>query len=304
MNKKLILIDGNSLFNRAYFALPPMMNKKGFYTNAIYGFSTMTNNVIDTYQPDYMAVAFDLKGPTFRHKQFEDYKAGRKGMPEELAMQVEPLKQVVEAMGIARVEFPGYEADDIIGTLSKFGEEEGLEVIIVTGDKDALQLASPKTKVLITKKGISETEEYDDKTVYEQYGLTPTEFIDLKALMGDKSDNIKGVAGVGEKTGMKLLHEYRSIENIYENIENIKGSVKTKLENDRESAFLSKKLATIIRNMPIELDLEELKYQGAQAETLMGLYREFEMNSLLNKLAKQVPNLVVYGHYIIFLINI
>lgn len=288
MNKKLILIDGNSLFNRAYFALPPMMNKKGFYTNAIYGFSTMTNNVIDTYQPDYMAVAFDLKGPTFRHKQFEDYKAGRKGMPEELAMQVEPLKQVVEAMGIARVEFPGYEADDIIGTLSKFGEEEGLEVIIVTGDKDALQLASPKTKVLITKKGISETEEYDDKTVYEQYGLTPTEFIDLKALMGDKSDNIKGVAGVGEKTGMKLLHEYRSIENIYENIENIKGSVKTKLENDRESAFLSKKLATIIRNMPIELDLEELKYQGAQAETLMGLYREFEMNSLLNKLAKQM----------------
>ena len=287
MSKKLILIDGNSLFNRAFFALPLLMNKKGFYTNAIYGFASMTNNVIDTYKPDYMAVAFDLKGPTFRHAQFGDYKAGRKGMPEELVMQVEPLKQMVEAMGIAKVEFPGYEADDIIGTLSKFGEAEDLEVIIVTGDKDALQLASQKTKILITKKGISETEEYDNNTVFERYGLTPTEFIDLKALMGDKSDNIKGVAGIGEKTGMKLLQEYRSIENLYENIENIKGSVKTKLENDRESAFLSKKLATIIRDMPIELDLDELKYKGAKTEALMALYREFEMTSLLNKVAKQ-----------------
>lgn len=286
MKKKLILLDGNSLFNRAFFALPPLMNKKGFYTNAIYGFATMTNSIIESHQPDYMAVAFDLKGPTFRHQQYGDYKAGRKGMPDELRMQVEPLKKMVDAMGIARAEFEGYEADDIIGTLSAYGEDEGLEVIIVTGDKDALQLASPNTTVLITKKGISEVEAYNDQTVFERYGLTPTEFIDLKALMGDKSDNIKGVAGIGEKTGIKLLQEYKSIEGIYQNIDLIKGATKTKLENDKESAFLSKKLARIVRNMPIELDLEELSYKGSNVSELAELYREFEFTSLLGKLSK------------------
>lgn len=287
MSKKLVLIDGNSLFNRAYYALPPLMNKKGFYTNAIYGFATMTNNVIETYKPDYMAVAFDLKAPTFRHKEFGDYKAGRKKMPEELAMQIEPLKQMIDAMGIARAEFEGYEADDIIGTLSQYAEDHEMEVIIVTGDKDALQLASDKTRILITKKGISETEEYTADTVYEKFGLTPEEFIDLKALMGDKSDNIKGVAGIGEKTGIKLLQEYKSVENLYHHIDEIKGATKTKLENDRESAFLSKKLATIIREMPIEVELDELKYQGAKIQELSELYREFEFTTLLNKLAKE-----------------
>lgn len=288
MNKKLVLLDGNSLFNRAFFALPLLMNKKGFYTNAIYGFATMANNIIETYQPDYMAVAFDLKGPTFRHKQFDDYKAGRKGMPEELVVQVEPLKKMVDAMGIARAEFEGYEADDIIGTLSKYGEGHDLDVIIVTGDKDALQLASQKTKVLITIKGFSETEEFDDAAVFNKYGLTPEEFIDLKALMGDKSDNIKGVAGIGEKTGTKLLQEYKSIENIYDNLDNIKGAVKTRLENDKESAFLSKKLATIVRDMPIDVNLEELRFNGPKVEELAEMYREFEFNSLLNKLSREV----------------
>lgn len=286
MKKKLVLLDGNSLFNRAFFALPPLMNKKGFYTNAIYGFATMTNSIIESHHPDYMAVAFDLKAPTFRHQQYGDYKAGRKGMPDELRMQVEPLKKMVDAMGIARAEFEGYEADDIIGTLSAYGEEEGLEVIIVTGDKDALQLASQNTTILITKKGISEVEAYDDKMVFERYGLTPTEFIDLKALMGDKSDNIKGVAGIGEKTGIKLLQEYKSIEGIYDNIDSIKGATKTKLENDKESAFLSKKLAKIVRNMPIELDLEELAYKGANVAELAEMYRDFEFTSLLSKLSK------------------
>ncbi|MDO5061985.1 MAG: DNA polymerase I [Peptostreptococcaceae bacterium] len=286
MKKKLVLLDGNSLFNRAFFALPPLMNKKGFYTNAIYGFATMTNSIIESHHPDYMAVAFDLKAPTFRHQQYGDYKAGRKGMPDELRMQVEPLKKMVDAMGIVRAEFEGYEADDIIGTLSAYGEEEGLEVIIVTGDKDALQLASQNTTILITKKGISEVEAYDDKMVFERYGLTPTEFIDLKALMGDKSDNIKGVAGIGEKTGIKLLQEYKSIEGIYDNIDSIKGATKTKLENDKESAFLSKKLAKIVRNMPIELDLEELAYKGANVAELAEMYRDFEFTSLLSKLSK------------------
>ena len=193
---------------------------------------------------------------------------------------------MVDAMGITRAEFEGYEADDIIGTLSKYGEDHQLEVVIVTGDKDALQLASPQTTVLITKKGISEVEAYDDRAVLEKYGLTPTEFIDLKALMGDKSDNIKGVAGIGEKTGIRLLQEYKSIEGIYENIEQIKGATKTKLENDKQSAFLSKRLATIIRTMPIEVDLEELVYKGPDVSALTDLYRDFEFTSLLNRLSK------------------
>lgn len=290
MKNRLMLLDGNSLFNRAYFALPPLMNKDGFYTNAIYGFAMMLNNVIENYKPTHMAIAFDLKAPTFRHKSFEDYKANRKGMADELRMQVEPLKKMVDAYGITRVEFEGYEADDIIGTLSKFGENSDLEVMIVTGDKDALQLASQKTAVYITKKGITDLEKFTDVEVIERYGLTPVEFIDLKALMGDKSDNIKGVAGIGEKTGIKLLQQYKSIEGIYEHIDEIKGSVKTKLENDRESAFLSKKLATIVRDMPIEADMDELIIKPTNYDDLAEMFREFEFTILLNKLKKEQLN--------------
>lgn len=290
MKNRLILLDGNSLFNRAYFALPPLMNKNGFYTNAIYGFAMMLNNIIENYKPTHMAIAFDLKAPTFRHKSYEDYKANRKGMADELRMQVEPLKKMVDAYGIERVEFEGYEADDIIGTLSKLAEDAAdFETMIVTGDKDALQLASQKTAVYITKKGITELERYTDEEVIEKYGLTPTEFIDLKALMGDKSDNIKGVAGIGEKTGIKLLQEYKSIEGIYENIDSIKGSTKTKLENDRESAFLSKKLATIVRTMPLDADMEELRIKGINYPELSAMFREFEFTTLLNKLQKDSP---------------
>lgn len=287
MKNRLILLDGNSLFNRAYFALPPLMNKDGFYTNAIYGFAMMLNNVLENYKPTHMAIAFDLKAPTFRHESYKEYKANRIGMSDELKMQVEPLKKMVDAYGITRVEFEGYEADDIIGTLSKFGENSDLEVMIVTGDKDALQLASQKTSVYITKKGITDLEKFTDIEVIERYGLTPDEFIDLKALMGDKSDNIKGVAGIGEKTGIKLLKEYKSIEGIYEHIDEIKGSVKTKLENDRESAFLSKKLATIVRDMPIDADMDELIIKPTNYDALAEMYKEFEFTILLNKLKKE-----------------
>ena len=287
MKNRLILLDGNSLFNRAYFALPLLMNKDGFYTNAIYGFAMMLNNILENYEPTHMAIAFDLKAPTFRHKSYEDYKATRKGMSDELRMQVEPLKKMVDAYGITRVEFEGYEADDIIGTLSKLAENDGFEVMIVTGDKDALQLASQSTAVYITKKGITELERYTDAEVIEKYELTPLEFIDLKALMGDKSDNIKGVAGIGEKTGIKLIKEFKSVEGIYEHIDEIKGSLRTKLENDRESAFLSKKLATIVRDMPLEADMDELLVKSTDYERLSEMFREFEFTTLLNKLKKE-----------------
>lgn len=286
MKKKMVLIDGNSLFNRAFYALPLLSNKEGLFTNAIYGFATMLNQIIENYSPEYMVVAFDLKAKTFRHLESSEYKANRKGMPDELRVQVEPIKRLIDTMGISRVEIEGFEADDIIGTLSLFGEKNDLEVFVITGDKDALQLASDKTKILITKKGVSVFDEYDYGTILEKYGLVPKQMIELKALMGDKSDNIKGVAGIGEKTALKLIQDFGSVENLYENIDSVKGSIKQKLENDIESAFLSKKLATIIREIPLDFKLSELEYKGADKEELVRFYTELEFFSLISNVNK------------------
>ncbi|MGL5440492.1 MAG: DNA polymerase I [Filifactoraceae bacterium] len=284
--KRLILLDGNSLLNRAYFALPPLMNKDGIYTNGIYGFCMMLYKIIDDYKPTHMSVAFDLKAPTFRHKEYKDYKSQRKGMPEELRMQLEPMKEILDAMGIDRTEIQGFEADDIIGTISKLGEENGFDVIIVTGDKDALQLASEKTTILITKKGLTELDSYNTNDVISKYNLTPTQFIDLKGLMGDQSDNIPGVAGIGEKTGIKLLTDFGTMENIFENIENIKGSTREKLENAKEIALLSKKLATIVRDIPIKFDEEELILNKQNNRKLRELFSNLELKRLLSKIDK------------------
>ena len=207
MENTLIIIDGNSIINRAFYALPDMSNSDGLKTNAIFGFVRMMFKIIEDYQPTHMSVAFDKKAPTFRHKQYADYKAGRKKMPDELGQQLEPLKELLDKFNINRLELAGYEADDIIGTVAKLGEENNFKVYIVTGDKDAIQLASHKTTTLITKKGVGEVEEYNYDSVVERYEMTPTQFIDLKGLMGDKSDNIPGVPGIGEKTGIKLLKQ-------------------------------------------------------------------------------------------------
>lgn len=284
MEKLLIIIDGNSLMNRAFYALPELMNKKGLHTNAIYGFANILFRILDTYQPSHLSIAFDLKAPTFRHLQYKDYKGTRKGMPEELAEQVAPLKEVIDAFGINRLELEGYEADDIIGTVSKFSEKEGYQVYIITGDKDALQLASDRIRVLLTKKGISQLEEYDYDQMMTTYGITPEQFVDLKGLMGDKSDNIPGVAGIGEKTGIKLIQEYGSIENIYENIEQITGATKKKLESGYEDALLSKNLAKIVVDIPVELSMDELKLQEMNADKLIELFNEFEFGSLISKI--------------------
>ncbi len=284
MDKRLVIIDGNSLMNRAYYALPPLMNKEGLYTNAIYGFTTMLFKIIDTYQPTHISVAFDKKAPTFRHKEYEAYKAGRKKMPDELRVQVEPLKEVLDAFNIHRLEIEGFEADDIIGTVSRIGEEKAFEIFIVTGDKDAIQLASHHTKVLITKKGLTDLEEYDYDGVLERYELTPHQFIDLKGLMGDKSDNIPGVPGIGEKTGIKLLNEFQTVENIIANTDKLKGNVKKKIEENIEQAVMSKRLATIVRNMPIEIDLEELRLEKYNDKKLIELFSKFEFNSLIGRI--------------------
>ncbi|WP_297136382.1 DNA polymerase I, partial [Terrisporobacter sp.] len=284
MNQRLIIIDGNSIINRAFYALPDMSNSEGLKTNAIYGFTRMLFKIIDDYKPTHISVAFDKKAPTFRHQEFADYKAGRKKMPDELRQQLEPLKELLDAFNIHRMEMAGYEADDLIGTVSKMGEDNDYTVYIVTGDKDAIQLASNKTTTLITKKGVGEVEEYNYNSVIERYEMTPTQFIDLKGLMGDKSDNIPGVPGIGEKTGIKLIKEFSSIENLIENTDKLKGSVKKKIEENKEQAIFSKKLATIIRDVPIEINLDELSYGDYDRSKVIEEFKRFGFNTLIKQI--------------------
>lgn len=284
MEKRLIIIDGNSIINRAFYALPDMSNSEGLKTNAIFGFVRMMFKIIEDYQPTHMSVAFDKKAPTFRHKQYADYKAGRKKMPDELAQQLQPLKDLLDKFNINRLELEGYEADDLIGTVARLGEENDFKVYIVTGDKDAIQLASHKTTTLITKKGVGEVEEYNYDSVLERYEMTPTQFIDLKGLMGDKSDNIPGVPGVGEKTGIKLLKQYSTIENLIEHTDELKGSIKKKIEENKDLALMSKELATIITNVPIEVKLEDLEYGDYNKDNVVEKFKEFGFTSLITKL--------------------
>ena len=283
---KIIIIDGNSLINRAYYALQrPMITKSGLYTHGVYGFLNMLNKIKTDYKPDFIAVAFDRKAPTFRHLEYTEYKAGRKKMPPELAMQLPLLKEVLEAMKVKMLELDGFEADDIIGTVAKKAEEEGLDPLIITGDKDELQLATQKTKVLITRKGISEFDLYDEAAMIEKYGFTPEQFIDFKGLMGDPSDNIPGIPGVGEKTAMKLVQEYGSIANLISNVDQITSkSLKEKVEEHAQLAIMSRRLATINTQVPIEIDFEEFKVEDPDYDTLIDLYIKLEFNSFLKKM--------------------
>ena len=283
MDKRLIIIDGNSIINRAFYALPDMTNSDGLHTNAVYGFTRMLFKIIDDYKPTHISVAFDMKAPTFRHKEFSEYKAGRKKMPNELGQQLQPLKELLDTFNIHRMEMAGFEADDLIGTVAKKAENDDFKVYIVTGDKDAIQLASNKTTTLITKKGVGEVEEYNYDSVVERYEMTPTQFIDLKGLMGDKSDNIPGVPGIGEKTGIKLIKEFSSIENLIENTDQLKGSVKKKIEENKEQAVFSKKLATIITDVPIEISLDELSYGDYDKNAVIEEFKKFGFNTLIKQ---------------------
>lgn len=277
------------MINRAYYALQrPMITKSGLYTQGVYGFLNMLNKINTDYKPDYITVAFDRKAPTFRHMEYADYKAGRKKMPPELAMQLPLLKEVLEAMKIKILEIDGFEADDIIGTVAKKAEQEGLEPLIISGDKDELQLASEKTKVLITRKGISEFELYDAAAMYEKYGFSPEQFIDFKGLMGDQSDNIPGIPGVGEKTALKLVQEYGSVENLIANVDQITSkSLKEKIEENAQLAIMSRRLATINTEVPIEINFEEFKAEAPDYDVLIDLYIKLEFNSFLKKLQLQ-----------------
>lgn len=286
--EKLIVIDGNSLMHRAFYAVPPLTNSKGLHTNVIFGFINMLNKVIDSHKPQYIGIAFDRKAPTFRHLEYAEYKAGRRKMPEEMAEQIPVLKEAIAAMNIKQVEMDSFEADDIIGTIAKQCDDIGLDALIVTGDRDALQLISDNVHVMITKKGISEMEEFDTAKLAEVYSLTPAQVVDLKGLMGDASDNIPGVPGVGEKTATELIKEYGTVENVLDNIPNIKkNKLRENLENNREQALFSKKLATIVTDVPISFALEDYKLQEPDIGKLCGIYKELEFKSLLDKLGKK-----------------
>jgi DNA polymerase I len=290
--ERLIILDGHSLMNRAFYALPPLTNAEGLHTNALYGFTGMLFKMKEEIKPDYIVCTFDRKAPTFRHEEYKEYKAGRKKMPTELGEQFPVLKELLNLLAIDVFEIDGFEADDLIGTLSKFAEQKGIEVYIVTGDRDALQLASDDIKVVITKKGMSEKEIYDHNRMVEEFGVTPTQFIDVKGLMGDSSDNIPGVPGIGEKTAYKLIHQYGSIENVLQNIENISGSkIKQNLMDFSEQAIFSKKLATIITNVPVDIDLDSIKSKESfDLDGLRQMFFRLQFKSLLDRLPKETIN--------------
>lgn len=283
---RLLIIDGHSIMNRAFYANPDFITSKGQHTGAIYGFINMMLKIKEDLKPDYMVCTFDRKAPTFRHLEYDEYKAGRKRMPEELAQQFAPMKEILKHMAVDIMEIDGFEADDLIGTLSLKAEEAGDEVYILSGDKDTLQLASDKTHVVITKKGVSVVDTYDEKKFMEEYGITPTQFIDVKGLMGDASDNIKGVKGIGEKTAFKLIKEYGSIENTLDHVDEITmKKVRENLITYAEDAIFSKRLATIIRDVPIEMNFEELRSSEKYDENqLRRLFSELEFRTLLEKL--------------------
>lgn len=286
--ESLAILDGNSLLYRAFYAIPNLTTKEGIPTNAVYGFLNMVLKLKEDINPDYIVVAFDKSKKTFRHEQYEDYKAGRKKTPDELTVQFPMIRELLEKMDISIFEIEGYEADDLLGTISVLGENSGMEVYVVTGDRDALQLATDNVKVVINKKGITDKEIYDRKRFEEDFGVTPTQYIDVKGLMGDKSDNIPGVPGVGEKTAFKLIKDYGSMENLLSNIDSVSGKkLKESLTEYSEQAVFSKKLSKIITDVPVEISLDELKKKSHFYNSEVKAFcMKYELKSLLSKLSK------------------
>ncbi|MCL4426094.1 MAG: DNA polymerase I [Firmicutes bacterium] len=293
MAQKLILIDGNSLANRAFYALPNLSTAAGLPTNAILGFLNILFKLLEEEKPYSLGVAFDLPAPTFRHQEFTAYKAHRTGMPESLAAQLPVLKEILGLFRIPIYELEGFEADDLLGTIARQAEEKGLESIIVTGDRDALQLVSEKTRVMLTKRGITDIALFDPPAVKEAYGLTPGQLIDVKGLMGDASDNIPGVPGIGEKTALKLIAQFQTLEQVLERGDEIKEKrIAEAIQNYAGQARLSKRLATIERYVPLEVQITPFDQRQADWEGLYGLFRRLEFKSLLKKVQSQARTLL------------
>ncbi|MDP2858562.1 MAG: DNA polymerase I [Bacillota bacterium] len=284
MARKLVIIDGHSLANRAFYAIRELRTTSGKPTNAVYGFVNMLLRIIDDEKPDYMAVAFDKSGPTFRHKEFQGYKATRTGQPEDLSQQIPVIKEVVDAFRIPSYEIEGYEADDIIGTAAALAECKGINTVIVTGDRDMLQLVSDRTSVLLTKRGITEIARFDKSEMIKSLSITPEQVTDYKALVGDASDNIPGVPGVGDKTATRLISEYGSAEEVIRHAAQIPGRVGELVAKHAEQIAMSKRLATIVKDVPVELDLDDCRKQDPDRERLGELFNELEFRSLMARL--------------------
>ncbi len=292
MLKQFVLVDGNNIMNRAFYGImgsKMLMTADGTYTNAVYGFFSILFKIIEDVKPDYLAVAFDLKAPTKRHKMYDGYKANRKGMPDELASQMPIIKKILEAMHITVVEKKGYEADDILGTLSRLGEENECDVTILSGDRDTFQLVTPHIKVRIprTKMGKTETEDFTVEKIKEVYGIEPKKLIEVKGLMGDTSDNIPGVPGVGEKTALALVKKYHSIVQLYNRIDEgkdeLKGATRKKIVENRDLAFLSKELGTIDLKVPLEMTMDQFATQEWDKETVYQIFRELKFNRFIER---------------------
>ena len=289
---KLLLIDGNSIINRAFYGImgsKMLMTEDGTYTNAVYGFLSILFKELEDIKPEYLVVAFDLKAPTHRHKMYDKYKANRHGMPEELAMQMPILKETLKVMNICIIEKEGYEADDILGTLAKWGQKEKLEVTVLTGDRDSFQLIDKNIKVRIprTKMGKTETEDYTVEKIEEEYGLEPLDLIEVKGLMGDTSDNIPGVPGVGEKTALNLIKQYKSIDEVYNHIDEQKGKLKEKLSENKDLAYLSRTLGTIDINAPIEKDLNVFQVEEWNKPEVLEIFKKLKFNRFIDRFALQ-----------------
>lgn len=286
MSEKLVLIDGHSILNRAFYGVPELTNSSGLHTNAVYGFLNILFKILEEEQPQYLAVAFDVKAPTFRHKMYDAYKGTRKPMPQELHEQVPLIKDVLTACGVPILEKPGYEADDILGTLARRGEAAGMEVTLVSGDRDLLQIATDHICIRIpkTRGGVTVTENYRKEDVIEAYGVTPTEFIDVKALMGDTSDNIPGVPSIGEKTATALISSYKSIENAYAHIDEVKPPRAQKALRDHyDLAQMSKELAAICTEAPVELDFEAARLGNLYTKEAYEVMNRLELKSFLKR---------------------
>jgi len=301
--KRLLIIDSNSLIHRAYHALPPLTTKKGELVNAVYGFLLVLFKTLKDFRPDYIAATFDLREPTFRHKQFKEYKAKRPPTPEELCKQIPRVKEILKNFNIPIFEKKGFEADDLIGTIAKKAEtlpnpaplQRGgtggqVEIIILSGDLDALQLIDKITKVYALKKGLKDTILYDENKVQERYGLLPSQLIDFKALRGDPSDNIPGVLGIGEKTAIQLIKQFRSLENLYQEIEKktekvkaLKPGVKKKLIKSKEQAFCSQALVQIRRDVPIDFDLKKCEWGTYAEEKIIQMFQDLGFFSLIKR---------------------
>lgn len=286
--KRLVIIDSNSVLHRAFHALPLLSTKKGEIVNAVYGFLLVFLRVVKEFKPDFMAACFDVPGLTFRHKEFKEYKAKRPPTPENLSLQFSRTKEVLSAFNVPVFEQPGFEADDIIGTITKrAGEEQGLPgvEIIISGDADNFQLVDSKTRVYFLKRGVKDIVLYDEKLVEEKYGgLRPQQLLDFRALKGDASDNIPGVPGIGEKTAIGLIKEFGTLESIYENLALVRAKTQALLIKNKESAFLSKKLAEIIRNVPLNFDLDKCVWGNYDRQRVEEIFNELEFYSLIGKL--------------------